>query len=173
MLAASTDQTNDFEYAGQFAGFFRDVFGNSRMVLRTADQELFLGIAKPLHAGLAGMLAPGQEIVVAGRSFPGARISRLVSHVRAASQPVFARRIRICSKKKCWRTGGKAIWETLNRHIADSELEDTVRLETVDCLENCKRGPNLECDGSLFQNCTTGKAVELLTSKDEKFRSRH
>jgi len=47
MLAATSAHTNAFEYAGQFGGFFRDFFGNQRMVLRTRGDELFLGVTAP------------------------------------------------------------------------------------------------------------------------------
>jgi hypothetical protein len=61
MLATTSAQTSTFEYAGVFAGFFRDFFGNPRMVLRTGGDELFLGVTAPLRTHLAKLLAPEQE----------------------------------------------------------------------------------------------------------------
>jgi Thioredoxin-like [2Fe-2S] ferredoxin len=162
MLATTSAQTNAFEYAGQFGGFFRDFFGNQRMVLRTGGDELFLGVTAPLRTRLAKLLAPGQEIVVAGKTLTGTRVTELVSHAWIEGQPVSAGCIRVCSKKKCWRAGGKEIWDTLNGYLPQSELGQCLKLETVHCLDNCKHGPNLEFDGSLVQHCTTKKAVELL-----------
>jgi Thioredoxin-like [2Fe-2S] ferredoxin len=155
-------EETSFEYEGRFGGFFRDFFGNSRMVLQTRDEELFLGITRPLHTRLSNLLSPGQEIVVAGNNFPGTRVTQLVSHAWITGRPVFAHCIRVCSNKNCWRAGGKAIWDVLNRGVAEFKLRHSLRLETADCFDNCKLGPNLECDGSLIEHCTTEKGVELL-----------
>ena len=155
-------QNSRFEYTGQFAGFFRDFFGNSRMVLRTSNEELFLGITKPLYASLSDRVVPGQEMMVAGNVFPGSRVSQLIDDARILKRPGVQRCIRVCSHKKCWRNGGKDIWRALKQHVSEHDLGQSVRLEMSDCLDHCKRGPNLECDGSLLQHCTIRSAMEFL-----------
>ena len=165
MLAPTTAQTTTFQYAGEFAGFFRDVFGNQRMVLRTGGDELFLGITAILRARLAKLLAPGEEVFVAGKTQAGTRVTELVSRVWIGGQSVSAGCIRVCSRKKCWRAGGKAIWDALNGYLPQSELGQSLKIETVDCLDNCKHGPNLELDGSLVERCTARKAVQLLKAR--------
>ncbi len=162
----SSSPLDKFEYSGQFAGFFRDVFGKKRMVLRTANEELYLGIAKPLHSRLSGMLTPGQEVVVAGKKSTSSRNLQLVLQAWIEGEQVLSQCFRVCSKKKCWKAGGKAIWKTLSKKIASPEFDHSVKLETVDCLENCKRGPNVEFDGVVIEHCTIGKAVEILTTKE-------
>jgi (2Fe-2S) ferredoxin len=159
-----------FKYSGQFAGFFSDIFGNPRMVLQTQAEELFLGITKPLQSRLSCELVPGEEIVVTGDIVPGARVTKLVSNAWIARRPVLQHCIRVCAKKKCWRNGGEAIWRALNESVRDNDLNDSIRLETVDCLDNCKRGPNLECDGRLLQDFTKADARELLRNLHQVVR---
>jgi (2Fe-2S) ferredoxin len=151
-----------FRYSGQFAGFFSDIFGNPRMVLQTQGEELFLGITKPLQSRLSRKLVRGEEIVVTGEILPGNRVIKLVSDAWMADRPARHHCIRVCAKKKCWRNGGEAIWRAVNESVRNNDLDDAIRLETVDCLDNCKRGPNLECDGRLLQRFTKADARELL-----------
>jgi|GEM_PF-3491103 hypothetical protein len=167
MIPSLEAQLEKFKYSGQFAGFFSDVFGNPRMVLKTKGEELFLGITKPLRTRLSDALAPGEQIVVTGKMVPGARVSKIVSNAWVADRRVFEHCVRVCSKKKCWRNGGEGIWRELNEAVRDAELSDSIRLETVDCLDNCKRGPNLECDGRLFQRCTKGEARVLVRNLNQ------
>jgi (2Fe-2S) ferredoxin len=162
MSANLLSQNSRFEYTGEFAGFFRDFFGNSRMVLRISNEELFLGIIKPLYTSLSDRVVPGQEMIVAGNVFPGSRVSQLIDDARILELPTSQRCIRVCSHKKCWRSGGKDIWGELKQHVSEHNLGQSVRLEKSDCLDHCKRGPNLECDGSLFQNCTIRSAMKFL-----------
>lgn len=162
MLSFLEAHVDKFKYSGQFTGFFSDIFGNPRMVLQTQGEELFLGITKPLQTRLSGKLVPGEEIVVTGEIIPGARITKLVSDAWIADRPARRHCIRVCAKKKCWRNGGEAIWRALNESVRDDDLNDWIRLETVDCLDNCKKGPNLECDGRLLQRFTKANAGDLL-----------
>jgi len=162
MLSLLEGHVDKFKYSGQFAGFFSDVFGNPRMVLQTQGEELFLGITKPLQTRLSCKLVPGEEIVVTGEIIPGARVTKLVSNAWLAGRPVRQHCIRVCAKKKCWRNGGGAIWRAMHESVRDNDLNDSIRLETVDCLDNCKKGPNLECDGRLLQRFTKADARDLL-----------
>jgi hypothetical protein len=162
MLSLFEGHVDKFRYSGQFAGFFSDVFGNPRMVLQTQGEELFLGITKPLQTHLSRKLVPGEEIVVTGEIIPGARVTKLVSNAWTAGRSVRQHCIRVCAKKKCWRNGGEAIWRAMIESVRADDLDDSIRLETVDCLDNCKRGPNLECDGRLLQRCTKAEARDLL-----------
>jgi (2Fe-2S) ferredoxin len=162
MLSLLEGHVDKFKYSGQFAGFFSDVFGNPRMVLQTQGEELFLGITKPLQTRLSCKLVPGEEIVVTGEIIPGARVTKLVSNAWLAGGPVRQHCIRVCAKKKCWRNGGGAIWRAMHESVRDNDLNDSIRLETVDCLDNCKKGPNLECDGRLLQRFTKADARDLL-----------
>ena len=163
---------DNFKYSGQFAGFFSDIFGNPRIVLQTQGEELFLGITKPLQTRLSYTLVPGEEIVVTGRIVPGARVSKLVSNAWIDGRPAFEHCIRICAKKKCWRNGGEVIWRALHETVRDCDLNDSIRLETADCLDNCKRGPNLECSGRLLQHCTKAEARNLVRNLNQVVTTR-
>jgi Thioredoxin-like [2Fe-2S] ferredoxin len=170
MLPLSEGRLDKFKYSGQFAGFFSDIFGNPRLVLQTQAEELFLGITKPLQTRLSSKLVPGEQIVVTGEITPGARVSKLVSDAWIAGKPALQHCIRVCAKKKCWRNGGEAIWRAVNESVRDYGLDDSISLETVDCLDNCKRGPNLECDGRLLQGYTKADAMDLLRNLNQAGR---
>jgi NADH:ubiquinone oxidoreductase subunit E len=70
--------------------------------------------------------------------------------------------IRLCTKKKCWKNGGKELWYGLEREIDESGLTGVVRLKAVGCLDNCKRGPNLEIEGCLHGRCNRRDAAALI-----------
>ena len=59
-----------FTAHGVFAGFFRDIFGKRRMVLREGSHEAFLKVSKALRRELGEALSPGQEVTVTGHRDP-------------------------------------------------------------------------------------------------------
>jgi len=158
-----------FELQGNFAGFFRDVFGRRRMALRVAGDEIYLKVPKALRRELDGALVRGQEIVVMGRdSSEDGRGARVVTQVRIAGNAAcISCPIRVCAKKNCWRNGGKELWKALQAEIAAGGLAETVKLKAVDCLDHCKKGPNAECGGHDFHHCTPGQAREILAQFTE------
>jgi len=154
--------SNRFEIQGRFAGFVRDLFGKRRMTLRRAEGDIYLKIPKALRKGLEGRLVIGQEVTVCGEEPVDGR-KRVVSKVRiAGSDCCVGCPIRVCTKKNCWRNGGKELWETLERKIAEGGLEGTIQLEGVDCLDHCKHGPNAECGGREYHHCRPHDADEIL-----------
>lgn len=157
-----------FELQGRFAGFFRDVFGKRRMVLRVAGEERYLRVPKALRKELDGTLRAGQELIVSGADAsvehdgPGEPV---VSRVRVAGQSAcVVCPIRICTKKNCWRNGGRELWTTLEMKIETAGLSDAVRLKAVGCMDHCKRGPNAEFGGRDFHHCSPRTADEILES---------
>lgn len=153
-----------FELQGRFAGFFRDVFGKRRMVLRVDGEEVYLKLPKALRKELDGALRAGQELIVSGADAdaPG---GLLVSQVRVAGQSACVTcPIRICTKKNCWRNGGRELWSALEKKIEEAGLSDSVRLKAVGCLDHCKRGPNAEFAGRDFHHCSPRTTDEILES---------
>jgi hypothetical protein len=171
-----------FELRGRFAGFFRDVFGKRRMVLRVDGEELYLKVPKPWRRELEGRLRSGDTLVVAGSGRDGVsadRDRRVVTQIRLEGEAAcLACPIRVCAGKNCWRSGGRELWRELERQIEDAGLADTVRLKAVDCLDRCKRGPNAEIAGSDFHRCSPHDAEKILlqitgqseTREREKFQ---
>ena len=157
--------SSEFQIKGEFRGFFRDVFGNRRMALRTGSSEFYLKVPKRLRKTLGTTLVPGQRVVARGAIKLDRKTGderRVVSQVRLASGALLASPIRVCVKKNCWRNGGKELWHALKRGIGEAGLDDDIRLKAVDCLDHCKRGPNAECAGCDFHHCTPADAKKIL-----------
>lgn len=136
------------------------------MVVRVEGEEMFLKIPKALRHELDGRLQPGEAVVVGGcteEEHHGGRERRVVTTVRTAGEGAcFTCPIRVCAKKNCWRSGGKELYRELERQIEEAGLGDTVRLKAVDCLDECKHGPNAEAGGCDFHRCTPGDAERIL-----------
>lgn len=155
------DESTAFTAHGVFAGFFRDIFGKRRMVLREGGHEAFLKVSKALRRELGEALSPGQEVTVSGHCDDDGR--RVVASVQpAGSSANIASPILVCSKKNCWRNGGHAVWDALEHGIAAGGMTGRVRLRAVDCLGHCKQGPNLEWGGQTFHRCQTRDVGRIL-----------
>lgn len=162
--ATEPEAPGPFDLHGTFGGIFRDIFGKRRMALRVEGEELYLKVPKALRRQLEGKLIAGQEISVRGEQEAWGRGVRVVAQVRSAGREVCVScPIRVCTKKNCWRSGGKELWAALEREIATAGLTDAVKLEGVDCLDHCKRGPNAECAGHNYHHCTPNSLAAILT----------
>ncbi len=159
-----------FQIEGEFIGFFRDMLGKRRVVLRVEGEEVYLKIPKGLRHEVEGRFKVGELVLVRGTESadPGKeqkdRDRRVVFQIgRPGESTVATCPIRVCAKKNCWRNGGKDLWRELERQIADASLEETVKLKAVDCLDRCKQGPNAEIPGCEFRRCTPRDASEILS----------
>lgn len=161
----TVEESTAFTVRGIFAGFFRDIFGKRRMVLREGSHEVFLKVSKALRRELGAALSPGQEVTVSGHCDRDGR--RVVTGVQpAGSSSVLTSPLLVCSRKHCWRNGGQAVWDALEQGIAAGGLAGSVRLRAVDCLGHCKQGPNLEWGGQTFHRCQTrdvGRILQAIT----------
>lgn len=162
-----------FELQGEFSGFFKDVFGKRRMVLRVNGEEMYLKVPKSLRHELDGTLQSGQGIVVTGtESFDRetGREKRVVLQVRISGRAeCVSCPIRVCVKKSCWRNGGRELWAALERKVEEAGLGESVKLKAVNCLDHCKRGPNAEIAGRDFHRCRpqdVGEILEYLTGHE-------
>lgn len=156
-----------FTAHGVFAGFFRDIFGKRRMVLREGSHEAFLKVSKALRRELGEALSPGQEVTVTGHRDPadGRRVVTSVQPAGAAA--VITSPILVCSRKSCWRNGGHAVWAALEHGLAAGGLTGHARLRAVDCLGHCKQGPNVEWAGQTFHRCQTQDVSRILEAINE------
>ena len=160
-----SDAPSEFQIEGEFRGFFRDLVGKRRMVVRASDGETYLKVPKHLRKTLSATLSPGQQIIARGTTKPDRETGApryLLTQVRLATGTVLACPIRVCVKKNCWRNGGRELWDALEDGIAEAGLEDALRLKAVDCLDHCKRGPNAECAGRNFHHCRPADAEKIL-----------
>lgn len=160
-------ESTAFTVQGVFAGFFRDIAGKRRMVLREGTQEAYLKVSKVLRRELGDVLATGQEVTVTGHCdrADGRRVVTGVQPIGSAA--MITSPILVCAKKNCWRNGGHAVWDALEQGIASGGMTDSVRLRAVDCLGYCKQGPNLEWAGQTFHRCQTRDVGRILAAITE------
>jgi (2Fe-2S) ferredoxin len=52
-------------------------------------------------------------------------------------------KILICQKSKCWNRGGKEVCQSLQRMLAERELDDQIQIKLTGCMDQCGQGPNL------------------------------
>ncbi len=131
------------------------------MALHVGNEELYLKVPKLLRDQLLGKLAAGDELIAVGVE-EGGRFT--VSSVRSASGVAIcaACPIRVCVKKNCWRSGGRELWATLERRLAEVGLSGVVALKEVNCLDHCKHAPNAEWQGQEYRSCGPADAAGLV-----------
>ena len=141
------------------------------MLLRVGDEEIRMKLPKDLRHYFARQLAPGQTILVAGierREFFTGEVKRTVTALfpdKAGAPPLpkcTTCTVRICGKKNCWKAGGRALFETLERKIESEGLAGSIKLKVVGCMDHCDDAPNLECGVTHLQRCTAEMASRLV-----------
>jgi Thioredoxin-like [2Fe-2S] ferredoxin len=159
-----------FDLIGEFAGFIRNAEGKRRMVLRVEHTEsITLKLPKELRRQFESRLIPGTRIAVIGieyRDFMGAS-KWVVSHLRFLSptptpDPCIQCPIRVCAKKNCWKNGGREIFEQLQARAAELGLQNVINVKAVSCLDNCKRGLNVQVGKKLFERCGAETVDKIL-----------
>jgi hypothetical protein len=162
-----------FELRGVFLGFVHASEGKRRLLLRVEGEEIFMKMPKDLRHYFARQLVPGQTILVAGierREFFTGEVKRTVTALfpdRSGAPPLPACAtcaVRICGKKNCWKSGGKALFHTLERKIENGGLAGSIKLKVVGCMDHCEQAPNLECGVTHLARCTPEMAGRLVDS---------
>jgi hypothetical protein len=162
-----------FELRGVFLGFVHTNEGKRRLLLRVEDEEFRMKLPKDLRHYFGRQLVPGQTILVAGierREFFTGEVKRTVTALfpdKAGAPPLpecTTCTVRICGKKNCWKSGGKALFHTLERKIEHDALTGTIKLKVVGCMDHCEQAPNLECGVTHLVRCTPEMAVRLVDS---------
>ncbi len=54
-----------------------------------------------------------------------------------------AAKVLVCKKSSCWKRGGEAVCQVIEKMCRDRGLGDRVQIQTTGCLKRCKQGPNL------------------------------
>jgi NADH:ubiquinone oxidoreductase subunit E len=155
---------NAFTFTGEFAGFVRLADGKRRLLLRTHEQELLFKLAKEMRQELDGMLAPGASVTVKGIEEDDGEHRRLVVselHIDPEHQRGHCT-VRVCSKKNCWRAGGRELAHLLEKEIDEAGLSDVVRLKITGCLDRCDDAPTVACNEHHIAPCTPHAAQELV-----------
>jgi NADH:ubiquinone oxidoreductase subunit E len=165
--AVSNDSLNKvsaFTFTGQFAGFTRLPNGKRRMLLRALHQELVLKVPRELRQELDGMLTPGANLTVHGvERADGDHRKLVVSEVELSPEHrIHACTIRVCSKKNCWRQGGREIAQQIGEELERADLDDVVRVKLSGCLDCCKFAPTIACNEHVISECDSESVVDLV-----------
>ncbi|MGB3491993.1 MAG: (2Fe-2S) ferredoxin domain-containing protein [Elainellaceae cyanobacterium] len=64
-------------------------------------------------------------------------------------QPITAQQpsvctLRVCTKGKCYKKGGRQVMQALETEIREQQLEGAIAIEATGCLKNCKKGPTVK-----------------------------
>jgi hypothetical protein len=162
-----------FELRGVFLGFIHTKEGKRRLLLHVEDEDLRMKVPKDLRHYFSRELVPGQTILVAGierREFFTGEVKRTITALfpdKDGAPPLPARgscTVRICGKKNCWKSGGKALFHALERKIENENLTGSVKLKVVGCMDHCDDAPNLECGIAHLARCTPEMASRLVDS---------
>ena len=168
-----------FELTGSFGGFVFTDAGKRRLRLHMGEQEYLLKVPRILRRRIIGKFRVGEPIRVGGteeRDIETGTLKRLVSQVvpdetngstRVASPltdsaPIVTCPIRVCSKKNCWRNGGRELWHALGQELDARNLTGQIELQQVGCLDRCKRAPNVDWGDHEFTHCSPGDATAII-----------
>ena len=170
--------TSAFELTGRFGGFVFTEAGKRRMLLRESDQERLLKVPRILRRRIIGKFPVGELIRVAvteEREPETGVLKQVVSQVLpeagnspvsfpspAVSAPVASCVVRVCSKKNCWRKGGRELFEALGHELAASGHAGNIEIRQVGCLDRCKQAPNVDCGNRAYTRCSSREAGAII-----------
>ena len=172
------------------------------LILRSDGTAHELKIAKPLRSGIRSVLKPGARIRVHGKekrhhrqpkkkreptkikrkivAFTALReeaqgeLARPTADDRVA-EPSVGREIvvQVCTKGNCWKRGGEQLWNRLKAIQAQSDAVNRIRLQSVHCLDRCKKGPCLRClpEGQVRCRMDTTELNHLFSNPAPSFHS--
>lgn len=149
-----------FRLVGKFLGF-EDKKGKSQHYLRlyTDKQEYLIKVSKKLRQSITTSSVSGMRLEVIGKEKISKKTGKLKLKAQEIRQlhpnqetvsssplvPSIAQsgKILVCQKSDCWKRGGKAICQQLEKSLSDRGLADTVTVKTTGCLKACGKSPNV------------------------------
>ena len=170
--------TSAFELTGRFGGFVFTDEGKRRMLLREGDHDRLLKVPRVLRRRIIGKFPVGALIRVAvteEREPEAGALKQVVSQVLPADgnlsasflpppAPALALSsvVRVCSKKNCWRKGGRELFEALGDELAARGHAANIEIRQVGCLDRCKQAPNADCGTRAYTRCSPREAGRII-----------
>jgi Thioredoxin-like [2Fe-2S] ferredoxin len=74
-------------------------------------------------------------------------------------QPV---QIRVCDRGTCRKRGSQAVYNAICQTVQDQGLSEQISVQKTGCLNACKRGVNVQINGTQHNHVCPLQAVELL-----------
>ena len=163
------------ELTGEFGGFVFTDAGKRRMLLRQGDHVWLLKVPRDLRRRIIGKFRAGESLRVAvteERDAETGVLKQVVSRVlpamvdgadivlsAVAAAPVV---VRVCSKKNCWRNGGRELWEALERERLAAPHAGNIEIRQVGCLDRCKHAPNADGGSRAYSRCSPRDAGAII-----------
>ncbi len=179
-VAAPTGQV----IKGQYAGVYRSDKGKIKgLMLQAGAEEYSIKLPKYLRPMLVRELAPGDFVQV--WAYPEDNLWRAINvlplpdgevetlqqqwgNIVATAARAQPKRlcIEVCSKGKCFKQGGRQIYNDLQAAVdSDPELSH-VSVKATGCMKACKHGPNLRLpSGQMIHRATPANALARLDAK--------
>ncbi len=170
--------TPALEFTGRFGGFVFTDAGKRRMLLREGEQQRLLKVPRVLRRRIIGKFPVGQWIRVAvteernpdtgvlkqvvSQVLPEAGNSTIDRRLPLTGKPVAASVVRVCSKKNCWRNGGRELFAALGHELAANGQAGNVEIRQVGCLDRCKQAPNIDCGDRAYTRCSAREAGTII-----------
>jgi len=70
--------------------------------------------------------------------------------------------IKICMGSSCFARGNDKNLELIENYIKENNLEAKIELFGERCKNICDKGPNIIIDGTIYNNITPEKIIEIL-----------
>jgi NADH:ubiquinone oxidoreductase subunit E len=51
--------------------------------------------------------------------------------------------ILVCQKSDCWQSGGKEVYQRLDKELCDRGWSDRIQIQKTGCQKQCQQAPNL------------------------------
>jgi len=168
------------EIAGQFGGFVFTEAGKRRLLLRQGEHDRLLKVPRLLRRRIIGKFRAGEpirlEISAEVNPVTGARkevVLRVLPELAdrpAGTAPIAPAPtacaapsvIRVCSKKNCWRNGGRELFEALYRQCAAAGHDGQIEIRQVGCLDRCKHAPNVDAGDRSYSHCSCSDAGAII-----------
>jgi NADH:ubiquinone oxidoreductase subunit E len=150
---------------GYFLGWGDDRTPHRYIRLGTANGDLLVKVAKSLRSDIqdwrSGILVNllVRERIDRATGSPKFKVKQLLTIARiddptvdrlsplitdsmpTASNPVVPTKIQVCQGSSCRRKGSDKICQMMQAYLERNDLTDTVQIESVKCLHQCKAAP--------------------------------
>lgn len=149
---------------GYFLGWGDDRTPHRYIRLGTANGDLLVKVAKSLRSDIqdwrSGILVNllVQERIDRATGSPKIKVKQLLTIAKidptvdrcsplttgsrpTASNPVAPTKIQVCQGSSCRRQGSGKICQAMQTYLERNDLTDTVQIESVKCLHQCKAAP--------------------------------
>ncbi len=128
----------------------------------TLEQPLDLGIALTIQAEKK---FDDGEMVLKARQIDLAMADGLdgeTPYVDHRIQPV---QIQVCDRGTCRKRGSQAVYNAVCQSIQDQGLSEQISVQKTGCLKDCKRGVNVQINGTQHSQVCPLQVVKLIEAR--------